>query len=172
MPGDQRLFVNALRPQGAFLLGKDKVDQDLPEPVPDGALAFPLEAFRNADHAGHDPASFASVACFSLRVAAVVEEDPEDRCDARVGEGVELLDFQGQPVEVAVEIGGVAVGVVECDGQEEQTGHAGVFVDESDIPDPVVVIGQHSQDGMELCSRGEASDARSCIASGDITRKV
>lgn len=168
MPSDQRLVLNAVRPQGAILLGKDKVDQDLSEPVPDGTLAFPLEAFRNADHARHDPASFAGVACFALRVAAVVEEDPEDGCDAWVGEGVQFLDFSVQPVEVVVEIGGVAVGVVECDGQEEQTGHAGVFVDEPDIPDPVIVIGQHSQNGVELCSRCEASDARCCVASGDV----
>jgi hypothetical protein len=35
----------------------------------------------------------------------------------------------------------------------------------------VVVIGKHSQNGVERCSRGEASDARSCTASGDITGK-
>jgi hypothetical protein len=41
------------------------------------------------------------------------------------------------------------------DGEEEEAGYAGVFVNEANIADAVVVIGKVSNDGVQLCSWNE-----------------
>lgn len=89
----QSFGVDLVTSECAFLLSDDEVDEDLAETVPNRAVTFPFEALGDSDHAGNDPAPGASIAAVSWRVAAVVEEEPEDGCNAGVGEWVHVSDF-------------------------------------------------------------------------------
>lgn len=93
LAGGQSFGVDLVASECALLLGDDEVDEDLAETVPNCAVTFPFEALGDSDHAGNDPAPGASVAAMIWRVAAVVEEEPEDRCDAGVGEWIHASDF-------------------------------------------------------------------------------
>lgn len=93
LTGGQSIGVDLVASECAFLLSDDEVDENLAETVPDRAVAFPFKALGNSDHAGNNPAPGTSVAAVIWRIAAVVEEEPEDGGDARVGGGIHFSDF-------------------------------------------------------------------------------
>lgn len=53
---------------------------------------------------------------------------------------VYAVDCVFKPLEIGVEGGGGGVTVVESYSDEEKAGHAGVFVNETDVADSVVVV--------------------------------
>ena len=48
---------------------------------------------------------------------------------------------------------------MESNGQEEETGHAGVFVDKTDIPNSMIVVREHCENRVELRAGCEIVDA-------------
>ena len=48
---------------------------------------------------------------------------------------------------------------MESDGQEEETSHAGVFIDETNISNSMIVVREHGENGVELRAGCEIVDA-------------
>ncbi len=60
--------------------------------------------------------------------------------------GIYTVDCVFEPLKVGVEGGGGGVTVVEGYSDEEETRHAGIFVNETDAANPVIIVWKKSKD--------------------------